>query len=117
MYARVCRECSEYHQDIIQKNISKGCITGVMLTTDKDECYLEHMHGEETVLKAKMKIKFKQPGSWVCEVGIIDMEGFETLTELLNNRRFVAIDMDGMCNVINTNHLISLSEYKDESDD
>ncbi|UNA01424.1 primase [Bacillus phage vB_BcgM] len=117
MYARVCRECEEYHQDIIQKKISKGCITGVMLTTDKDECYLEHMHEEEeTVPKDTMKIKFKQPGSWISEVGIIDMAGFSELTDLLNHCQWVTIEMSGTKNSVNTNYLLSVSENTDKDE-
>lgn len=114
MYARVCRECSEYHQDIIQKKINKGCITGVMLTTDKDECYLEHMHEEEgTVPKNRMKVKFKEPDTWTYSEGVVDLQGYSSLLELLNNSRYISIELSDDTRCINTDHLICVWENTD----
>lgn len=113
MFARVCYDCLENHRDIVDKKVSKGCIVGFTPTKDKDECYLSHMHDVEGDVTGKdtMKIKFKQPGSWVSEVGVIDMDGYETLTALLNDKRFVTIDIDGTRNSVNTSKLISACEY------
>ena len=120
MYASVCYDCLENHRDIVEKKMSKGCIVGFTHTTDKDECYLAHMHEEEkTVPTGKMKVNFMEQDKWVYAVGVVNLQGYSSLVELLNNSRFIEIEYDGELRCINANRLMQVWEHtdKDEEDD
>lgn len=118
MYVRVCPECVENHQDVINKKISKGCIWGANLTDDKDECYLSHMHEEEeTVQTGKMKVNFMEQDKWVYAVGVVNLQGYSSLVELLNNSRFIEIEYDGELRCINANRLMQVWENTDKDEE
>ncbi|USL89417.1 hypothetical protein vBBceHLY2_00141 [Bacillus phage vB_BceH_LY2] len=60
MYVGVCHDCLMRHGDIIADKISKGCILGVHIKEDKENCYLEVMHPEELTLKEKVEGRIKR---------------------------------------------------------
>lgn len=103
------------------KKISKGVIYDVSITSDKDACYLDYMHEEEEeeVQKDKMKIKFKEPDTWTYSEGVVDLQGYSSLLELLNNSRYISVELSDDTRCINTDHLICVWENtdKDEEED
>lgn len=120
MYVRVCQECVDEHQDIINKKISKGSVWGANLTDDKDECYLAHMHDEVkevSTQKDKMKVNFMEQDKWVYAVGMVNLQGYASLIELLNNSRFIEIEYDGELRCINANRLMQVWENTDKDEE
>lgn len=59
-YVGVCHDCLIKHGGIIANRISKGCILGVYVTPDKEDCYLQLMHPEELTLKEKVEGRIKR---------------------------------------------------------
>jgi len=118
MYVRVCQECVDEHQDIINKKISKGSVWGANLTDDKDECYLSYMHDEvkEVVGAGRMKINYYQEKGLQHITGNIDMEGFTSLTALLEAKRFVTIEQEGIDSTVNVNKITWACKVKEEKE-
>ncbi|QVW28863.1 primase [Bacillus phage SWEP1] len=120
MYVRVCPECHDKHYDIIRKKISKGVIYDASITSDKDECYLSHMHEEEAVVKeGMMKINYNYEGKWNYSTGIVDLAGYPSLTALLSAERFVTIyagDKYDIESSVSTNHISWACKVKDEEE-
>lgn len=59
-YVGVCHDCLIKHGDIIANRISKGCILGVHVTPEKEDCYLQLMHPKELTIKEKVEGRIEQ---------------------------------------------------------
>ncbi|MEB9013903.1 hypothetical protein P4310_34045 [Bacillus thuringiensis] len=121
MYVRVCPECFEKHQDILNKKISKGVIYDASVTSDKDACYLDYMHEEKEVIKeGMMKINYNYEDKWVHNTGIVDLAGYPSLTALLSAERFVTIytgDNYDIESSVSTNHISWACKVKEKNND